>query len=128
MDVLENKNEKYEDEAKERWGKTDAYREYASKYEGAPGEDTAVEMNAIFAEFARLMRAGASAGSTEAQAAVMTLQAHITEHFYTCTKEILAELGQMYVADARFKKNIDKYGEGIAEFAADAIAAYTKKI
>ena len=34
----------------------------------------------------------------------------------------------MYVADERFRKNIDKYGEGAAELASDAIAAYTKKI
>lgn len=127
MDVLENKNEKYGNEAKERWGNTDAYREYASKHEGTPGEDTVAGMNAVFAEFARLMRSDALPDSAEVQSAVMTLQAYITEHFYTCTKEILAGLGQMYVADERFKKNIDKYGEGTAEFAADAIAAYTKK-
>ena len=105
----------------------DAYREYASKHEGTPGEDTVAGMNAVFAEFARLMRSDALPDSAEVQSAVMTLQAYITEHFYTCTKEILAGLGQMYVADERFKKNIDKYGEGTAEFAADAIAAYTKK-
>jgi hypothetical protein len=29
----------------------------------------------------------------------------------------------MYVADERFRKNIDKYGEGTAEFAAEAIKA-----
>ena len=49
--------------------------------------------------------------------------AHITENYYTCTDEILAGLGKMYVADERFKKNIDKYGEGTAEFAAEAIKA-----
>ena len=51
-----------------------------------------------------------------------------TENYYTCTDEILAGLGKMYVADERFKKNIDKYGEGTAEFTANAIAVYTKKI
>ena len=52
---------------------------------------------------------------------VAKLQAHITVNYYTCTDEILAGLGKMYVADERFKKNIDKYGEGTAEFAAGAI-------
>ena len=126
MDVLENKNEKYGDEAKERWGNTDAYREYASKHEGTPGEDTVAEMNAIFAEFSRLMRSDALPDSVEVQSAVMTLQAYITEHFYTCTKEILAGLGQMYVADARFKANIDKHGAGTAVFTAAAIDIYCK--
>ena len=46
---------------------------------------------------------------------------------YTCTDEILAGLGKMYIADERFKKNIDKYGEGTAEFAAGAIAMYCQK-
>ena len=55
------------------------------------------------------------------------LQVYITENYYTCTDEILAGLGKMYVADERFKKNIDKYGGGTAEFAAEAIAVYCRK-
>ena len=79
---------------------------------------------AIFAEFAACRASGASADSDEAQALVAKLQAHITENYYTCTDEILAGLGKMYVADERFKKNIDKYGEGTAAFATDAICTY----
>ena len=78
---------------------------------------------AIFAEFASCKLNGAKTGSNEAQALVAKLQAHITANYYTCTDEILAGLGKMYVADERFKKNIDKYGEGTAEFASEAIAA-----
>ena len=84
-------------------------------------------MMAIFAEFAACKESGASADSAEAQVLVTKLRAHITTNYYTCTDEILIGLGKMYVADERFKKNIDKYGEGTAKFAADAIAAYTKK-
>ena len=40
---------------------------------------------------------------------------------------ILAGLGKMYVADERFKKNIDKYGDGTAEFAAEGIRIYVEK-
>ena len=36
----------------------------------------------------------------------------------------LAGIGKMYACDERFKKNIDKYGEGTAEFAAGAIEIY----
>jgi hypothetical protein len=68
-----------------------------------------------------------SADSAEAQALVTKLQAHITANYYTCTDEILAGLGKMYVADERFKKNIDKHCEGTAEFAADAIVVYCQE-
>ena len=120
----------YESEARSRWGNTDAYREHEQKTKNYTKEKWA-EANdglmAIFAEFAALKNSGATADSAEAQALVAKLQAHITANYYTCTDEILARLGQMYVADERFKKNIDKYGDGTAEFAAEAIAVYCRK-
>lgn len=82
---------------------------------------------AIFAEFAACKQSGAGVDSNEALAIVAKLQAHITANYYTCTDEILAGLGKMYVADERFKKNIDKYGEGTAEFATEAIEVYCRK-
>ena len=122
-------NEKNISEARERWGDTSAYHEHEQKTKNHTKEKWS-EANdglmAIFAEFTALKNSGATAASAAAQALVAKLQAHITENYYTCTDEILARLGKMYVADERFKKNIDKYGDGTAEFAADAIAAYTK--
>ena len=121
----------YSTEARSRWGNTDAYREHEQRTKHYTKEKW-VEVNdgmmAIFAEFAACKANGVSADSADAQALVAKLQAHITENYYTCTDDILAGLGKMYVADARFTKNIDKFGDGTAEFAADAIAAYTKKI
>ena len=123
-------NEIYENEVRSRWGNTDAYHEHEQKTKNYSKEKWA-EANdglmATFAEFAALKNSGASADSAEAQALVAGLQAYITENYYTCTDEILAGLGKMYVADERFKKNIDKYGEGTAEFAADAIAVYCQE-
>ena len=122
-------NDKYTTEARERWGDTEAYREYDKKTNGYTKEKRA-EANdglmAIFAEFAMCKNSGVSADSAEAQALVAKLQAHITTHYYTCTDEILAGLGKMYVADERFKKNIDKYGEGTAEFASEGIGIYVE--
>ena len=116
-------------EVRKHYGDTLAYREYEQKTKNYTKEKWA-EVNeglmAIFAEFAVCKQSGAEADSNEAQALVAKLQAHISANYYACTNEILAGLGKMYVADDRFKKNIDKYGEGTAEFAADAIAAYTK--
>ncbi|MBR0412351.1 MAG: TipAS antibiotic-recognition domain-containing protein [Eubacterium sp.] len=66
-------------------------------------------------------------GNTEAQALVKKLQDYITSNYYTCTDEIIAGLGQMYLADKRFKSNIDEYADGTAEYASKAIAIYTKR-
>ena len=120
----------YETEVRERYGNTAAYREHEQKTKSYTKEKWA-EANdglmAIFAEFAACKDGGARADSAEAQALVAKLQAHITANYYTCTDEILAGLGKMYVADERFKKNIDKYGEGTAEFASEAIGVFTEE-
>ena len=120
----------YETEARSCWGTTDAYREHEQKTKNYTKEKW-TEANdglmAIFAEFAALKNSGASADSVEAQALVAKLQAHITENYYTCTDEILAGLGKMYVADERFKKNIDKCGDGTAEFVSEGIRIYAEK-
>ena len=120
----------YKIESRSRWGNTDSYCEHEQKTKNYTKEKWA-EVNdglmAIFAEFAACKARGASADSTEAQALVAKLQTHITANYYTCTDEILAGLGKMYVADERFKKNIDKYGDGTAEFAAEGIRIYVEK-
>ena len=120
----------YSTEARERWGDTDAYREHKDKTKNYTKEKW-VEANdglmTIFAEFAACKGSGALAYSSEAQALVAKLQEHITANYYTCTDEILAGLGKMYVADERFKNNIDKYGEGTAEFASEGIRIYVEK-
>ena len=95
-------NKNYNSEARSRWGNTDAYCEHEQKTKNYPKEKWA-EANdglmAIFAELAICKTNGASADSAEAQALVVKLQAHITESYYTCTDEILAGLGKMYIAD-----------------------------
>ena len=119
----------YKTEARERYGHTVAYREHEQKTKNYTKEKWAEAndgMMAIFAKFATCKESGASANSAGAQALVAKLQAHITENYYTCTDEILVGLGQMYVADERFKKNIDKYGEGTAEFAAEGLRIYVE--
>ena len=120
----------YETEARERYGNTAVYKEHEQKTKNYTKEKWA-EANdglmAIFAEFAVCKQSGSKANSDEAQELVAKLQAHITENYYTCTDEILEGLGKMYVADERFKKNIDKYGEGTAEFVAEGIRIYVEK-
>ena len=120
----------YKTESQERWDNTDAYREHERNTKNYSKEKWA-EVNdglmAIFAEFAALKDEGFITNSPEVQSLVVKLQEYITQNYYTCTNEILAGLGQMYVADERFKQNIDKYGEGTAEFASEAIAAFCQE-
>ena len=123
-------NSDYIKESHSRYGNTDAYREHEKKTKNYTKEKWA-EANdglmAIFAELSACKNRGVSADSVESQALVAKLQAHITANYYTCTDEILAGLGKMYVADERFKQNIDKFGDGTAEFAAEGIRIYVEK-
>lgn len=116
--------EQYKQEAKERWGQTAAYQEYERR-----GEKSASHANALmvlFAELGSLRNHSPQDGA--AQEKVKEIQDFITDHYYTCTKEIFRGLGQMYTGDERMKKNIDKAGgEGTAEFARQAIAFYCAK-
>ena len=116
------KIDQYAAEAKEKWGKTEAYQEYEQKAQKNSPSDA---LMALFAEAGKLRHL--SPDSAEAQAAVANIQAFITDHYYTCTKPILSGLGQMYVADERFKANIDAAGgQGCAEFVSKAIEFYCK--
>ena len=82
--------------------------------------DASAGLMQILAELGGMRALGADAAPVKAK--VRELQAYITAHFYTCTDDILYGLGQMYVADERFRENIDKAGgEGSAAFAKEAI-------
>ena len=128
MEAINNSEfETYKAEARARWGSTDAYKEHVGKtkdYSKDKWNSLAAEMDSIFAAFALCMKNGGVPGGQEAQSLVKKLQNHITEHYYTCTGEILSGLGQMYVADERFKNNIDKHVHGTAAFVSKAIACY----
>ena len=131
MNAFDNSEfEAYKDEVKEKWGKTDAYRQHQEKtkhYSKQKWNDLAEGMDQLMDEFALCMKNGESPASSEAQHLVKALQSHITENYYHCTDQILAGLGQMYVADDRFRENIDKHGDGTARFIRDAIEIYCWK-
>ena len=129
MNAFDNSEfEKRKAEAKEKWGATPAYKEYEEKtrdYSRRKWDDLGEGMDQIMSDFAACMRDGNAPDSAEAQQLVKKLQNYITENYYHCSSEILTNLGQMYVADKRFKDNIDKHGDGTAAFICDAINAYT---
>ncbi len=127
FDVFDkNEIEKYKAEVIAKWGNTKAYQEYAQK--DIAGEEvrydkSANELMAIFSELGGLKHL--TPDSHEVQKKISELQKFITDHYYVCTNEILKGLGQMYVDDERFRKNIDRAGgDGTAEFVSRAISAY----
>ncbi len=116
-------------EVKQKWGDTAVFKEYENKtagYSNGTFKQVSDGLNAVFAKFAECQKSGYSADSANAQMLVSELQGFITENFYTCTREILAGLGQMYTCDKRFKNNINSHGEGTAEFVSKAIEIYCK--
>lgn len=119
--------ERYQQEARTRWGHTQAYREYEEKQAGqSPSRQDAAAAGLmdLFRQFGAI-RHQDPAGA-EARHLVDTLQAYITAHFYTCTPEILQGLGQMYGAGGSMTDNIDAAGgPGTAAFASRAIALWT---
>lgn len=122
------KIDEYAAQAKASWGKTEAYKEFEQKSAGRSKETQHklnIEMMEIFAEFGRIKEQ--SPNGEEARELTKRLQKHITENYYTCTNEILQELGKMYAGGGDFTANIDKVGgEGTAVFVNEAIQVYCR--
>lgn len=129
MSEIEAAQNKYAKEAEERWGSTEAYAESARRTKEYGKEDWAkitAETEQIYHSFAE--KKTLSPADSEVQQLVTDWQNLISRYFYKCSDEILAGLGEMYVADERFTKNIDgKYGEGTADFISKAIAKHCGK-
>lgn len=134
MNVFDNsefeaKRKEYAKEARKKWGDTAAYRECVEKTAGYSEDkfkSLSSAMDEKISEFAECKRNGFAPDSNEARILVKKWQNFITENYYSCTEEILAGLGEMYVADERFRENIDRHGDGTAQFMRDAITAYCK--
>jgi hypothetical protein len=127
MNVKEINN--YYAEAREKWGNTSEYKEYKAKSKNRTKqefEDINDRFMNIFFEIGKLK--DLSVEDEKVQGKIKELQQFISDNYYTCTNEILYSLGQMYVNDERFKKNIDNAGgEGTAKFVYEAISVYCSK-
>ncbi|MDQ6815888.1 MAG: MerR family transcriptional regulator [Actinomycetota bacterium] len=120
----------FEDEARERWGDTAAYRESARRtaaYGAHDWDAIQAEAQEIVAEFADLMRAGERASGEPAVALAERHRRHIARWFYPCLPDQHRALGEMYVADQRFARKYDSVADGLAAFVRDAIAASADK-
>ena len=122
------KMDQYAAQAKEKWGKTQAYQEYEQKTAGKSREDlqaSGKDLMDIFRRFGQIRHL--SPADPQAQALVEELQRFITANYYTCTKPILQGLGQMYIAGDSMTDNIEAAGgEGTAAFASQAIDIFCK--
>ena len=119
-------NTALDNEVRERWGHTAAYKAYQEKTRGADPASLAEGMDDLFAAFAGCMQSGQCPESDEAQLQVQALRDYITTRFYPCTRPILSNLGSMYAEDERFRSTIDRHGNGTAEYVSRAIAAYCR--
>ncbi len=109
---------------KEKYGNTKEYAESMERTKNYTADDWErldAAANELFAKFTRIKHL--SPADEKAQNLVREWQQHITDNFYTCSDEVLKYLGQTYLEDD-FKKNIDKAGEGTAQFISDAIKVY----
>ena len=116
----------YEAEAKQRWGKTDAYKESNRRTASYTKDDWArqsAESQAIELEFLAAMQQGHSAESVEAKNAAERHRLQIDKWFYPCSHEMQTGLAEMYVADPRFTGHYDKLAPGLAMYVRDAIIA-----
>lgn len=120
------KIDEYAKQAKESWGDTEAWKEFEEKNRSLTDEEKteiSKEFMDLFAEFAAMRSLEPSDEKVQAQ--VEKLRNYITEHFYSCTVEILQSLGEMYSGGGSMSENIDSVGgRGTAEFAGRAIAVY----
>lgn len=125
-EMFEGMRPEWEEEARERWGDTEAWRvsqERARSYDAEAWARMREEVEAIEAELARCLRAGEPPNGEAAMDAAERARLHIDRWFYPCSKAMHVSLGEMYTADPRFTRHYDDRAEGLAAYVAAAIAA-----
>ena len=116
----------YAEEAEERWGDTEAFRESARRTRAYGPDDwrrMKEEADGISHRFAELLRAGEPADGPAALALAADHRAHIDRWFYPCSPEMHRGLGELYVTDARFTRYWDDVEPGLARYVATAFGA-----
>lgn len=124
------KLDEYSQQAKMLYGKTDAYKEFEQKSSTRTlqqEKDLGAQVMELFTRLGKMRPCPAD--SDKALAWAKELQAFFTEHFYTCTPQILSSLGESYAGGGSLTENIDKAGgAGTGAFAKEVIDAYIKSL
>jgi DNA-binding transcriptional MerR regulator len=118
--------EDYAEEAEQRWGETEAYKESQRRVSSYTKEDwqrLKAEEEEIRARLAAALDAGLAPESAEAMSAAEAHREYISRWFYECSYEIHRGLTEMYVSDERFRSNYDATAPGLAAFIRDAAHA-----
>ena len=116
----------YADEARERWGDTEAYRqsqERTARYTERDWAEIKAESAALSERLAAALGEGVAADSPAAMDLAEEHRQQITRRFYDCGYDVHRGLGDMYVADARFTATYDAVRPGLARYLRDAIHA-----
>lgn len=106
----------WQDEARERWGDTEAWQQSAQRTGGFTSEDwtrVAEETAALDADLAEAMQRGVEPGSEEANTLAERHRASIGQH-YDCTPSMHVVLARMYTEDPRFTAHYERRAEGLA--------------
>jgi DNA-binding transcriptional MerR regulator len=116
----------YAQEAEERWGDTDAYRESmkkTSRYTKADWQRIKDESLDWGQRIVAVMNSGAAAQSPEAMELAEEHRQHISQWYYECSYEVQTGLAEMYLADERFMATYEAIKPGLTVFLHDAILA-----
>ena len=114
------------DEARERWGDTDAYAQSharTSAYAKADWLEVKAEGEDVERRFAEALAAGLPADDPSVTAIAEDHRQHISRRFYECSPEMHSGLADMYVADERFAAHYDRRAAGLAQYVHDAVKA-----
>ena len=106
----------YQDEARERWGRTEAWAQSAARSAGRGAEDWQAikdEIDAVESALADALARDVAPGSAEANALAERHRATITQH-YDCTHGMHVVLARMYTEDPRFAAHYDERAGGLA--------------
>lgn len=125
-----SKMDEYAAQAKASWGATAEWKDFEKKAAGRTPQDEATlgkELMSLFVPFGKMANEGVSPQDKEAMAQAQTIQQFITDHFYTCSDDVFAQLGKAYGSGGDFTQNINNAaGKGAAEFASCAVEAYIR--
>lgn len=116
----------YQDEAEQRWGETDAWKESARRtkdYTAQQWQQIKDEQDEVNARYVALLREGVPAGSVQAMDVAEEARQQMCRWFYDCPREMHASIAEMYVADPRFMKTYEDIHEGLAQYVRDAVVA-----
>jgi DNA-binding transcriptional MerR regulator len=122
--------ENHEEEVKQRWGNTEAYRQSRRRVASYTKEDwmrVKAEQEEVEKNLAAAFESGAAPESEQAMDAVEAHRQHINRWFYDCSHEIHCGLGEMYVSDDRFRARYDERSTGLSEFIRDASYANSER-